>query len=202
MKKKYKIRITLKSALHINAGVGGDGRRIIMKNVYNDGKKDITELYIPATTLKGILRNKMEMNIKALESGYSCVGKDNAESDCDCVMCRFFGKAGFKPSRLIIDNLYMTDKSAGQTEIRTNNAINRYTRKAFDGALVSQEVISAAENPVFEGEMTVYYIGDMAEYEKILLGSLKMIDSIGSSKSRGLGYVQTEVEEVDKEDYI
>ena len=195
MKKTYRIKLKLKTALHINAGTGGDGKRLAVKSIYTDENGESkTELYIPATTLKGMLRNQMEMNIKTLNSTYSCNGKSFADSPCNCVMCRLFGKAGFQPSRVIIDNLYPV--SATQLENRTNVAINRYTRKAEDGMLVTQETVSASDEQLFEGNMTVYYIGDLRKYEKALVESFKMIDSIGSSKSRGLGYVGIEVVEL------
>lgn len=187
MKKIYHIKLKLKTAVHINAGVGSDGRRIVVKS---NGEK-----YIPATLIKGILRNQMEMIVKTLYSDYRCNGKENAQKSCDCIMCRMFGKAGFQPSRIIIDNLY-SEKEI-KMEIRTNNAINRFTRKANDGALVSQEVAAATKESVFEGDMTVYYKNDAElKYEKILLKSFEMIDSIGSSKSRGLGLVEIEVSEI------
>ena len=97
------------------------------------------------------------------------------------------------PSRVIIDNLLPL--SDVKREIRTNVSINRYTKKGLDGALVSSNVISAADNQEFVGNMTVYYTPSLIKYEKALIESFKMIDSIGSSKSRGLGLVQIEVTE-------
>ena len=55
MKKVYNIRLKLKTPLHINAGSGSDGRRFFVS--------DKIGAYIPATLIKGILRNRMEMQI-------------------------------------------------------------------------------------------------------------------------------------------
>ena len=52
MKKVYNIRLKLKTPLHINAGSGSDGRRFFVS--------DKIGAYIPATLIKGILRNRME----------------------------------------------------------------------------------------------------------------------------------------------
>lgn len=194
MKKTYKIKLRLKTALHINAGTGGDGKQLVVKSIYTDENGDSKSTpYIPATTLKGMLRNQMEMNIKTLDNKYSCNDKSSADNPCSCVMCRLFGKAGFQPSRVIVDNLYPISDT--QLESRTNIAINRYTRTAAEGMLVNRETVSASGEQLFEGDMTVYYVGDLVKYEKALVESFKMIDSIGSSKSRGLGYVGIEVEE-------
>lgn len=187
MKKTYRIRLTLKTALHINAGVGGDKRRIFVKS---GGRA-----YIPATVIKGVMRNNADMLVKTFYPDEKCIGKENAERSCSCMMCTMFGKAGFSPSRIVIDNLYTDHAAEPERETRTNVAINRYARKAENGALVNQETVSAAAEPVFEGGMTVYYPDDSAQCEKLLLKALEMIDSIGSAKSRGLGLVETEVTE-------
>lgn len=185
MKKTYKIRLTLKTALHINAGVGGDKRKIFVKS---GGRA-----YIPATAIKGVMRNNADMLVKTFYPDEKCIGKENAERDCGCMVCTMFGKAGYRPSRIVIDNLY--SDSEPEKETRTSVAMNRFARKAENGMLVTQETVSAAAEPVFAGEMTVYYPDDEAKYEKLLLKSLEMIDSIGSAKSRGLGLVETEVTE-------
>ena len=62
MKKVYNIRLKLKTPLHINAGSGSDGRRFFVS--------DKIGAYIPATLIKGILRNRMVMNIKAIDPDY------------------------------------------------------------------------------------------------------------------------------------
>ena len=186
MKKVYSRALRLRSPLHINAGTSGDGREMFVTN----GQ----EPYIPATLFKGMLRNNMEILIRAINEGYSCKGKENSESDCGCVMCTLFGKAGYKPSRVVIDNLYCDGENI-KSEFRTNNGISRYTRRVQNNALVSKTVVSSAEETVFVGNMTVYYTEKTKKYEKLLMKSVKMINSIGSSKSRGLGRVETEVTE-------
>ncbi len=187
MKKTYSIKLIPKTAFHINAGTGSDQRRIFVKS---NG-----EAYIPATLLKGMMRNQAEVIIKTLDSSYTCKGKENADCDCDCIICKMFGKAGFRPSRIVVDNLYLPPNDKTKREIRTNIAVSRYSKCVREGALVSQETVS--RDLCFEGNMTVYYTKDMLKYEKLIKESLKMIDSLGSSKSRGLGWVEIEVEEND-----
>lgn len=186
MKISYEIKIRLKSALHINAGID-HGVRLPVKND--------NEAYIPATALKGILRSKMEMLVKALYPDYTCNGKENVQASCDCIMCRFFGKAGYQPSRIVIDNLYSEDGGT-ESEYRSNIGINRYTRQAQDKTIVCSETVSAAGEPVFRGNMIVYYTDEMIKYKSLLLKAFSMIDSIGSGKSRGSGFVETEVAEL------
>lgn len=181
MKKVYNITITLLTPLHINAGTGADSRRVFVKT----GSKP----YIPATLLKGIMRSSTEQLIRSLYPDYVCSGKDNADSDCSCILCTLFGKSGFKPSRIVLDNL-LTDSSAAP-QLRTNLGLNRFTRRAQNKNLVSSEV--AAAGTVFRGQMTVYYTDALKKYEPLLISVLENIDSIGSAKSRGLGLVKTEV---------
>lgn len=182
MKKVYNVSIVPLTAFHINAGIGPDGRRVYVKN----GR----EAYIPGTTVKGVLRNNIEMLIKKDIPNIKCTGKENGDAPCDCPMCTLFGKAGFQPSRVIVDNFYADNTIS---EVRTNNAISRHTKKTLDGALVSYETVSAVKHLSFDGNITVYYTEDTKKYEQYVLAGLSLIDSIGSSKSRGLGWVDVEV---------
>ncbi len=186
MKKIYNISLKLKTPLHINAGTGGDGRRVYVSDKYG--------AYIPATVLKGIFRNTMEMNIKAIDPEYKCTQKEKADQPCGCILCRLFGKAGFAQSRIVMDNLLPEKKD--KEEIRTNVSINRFTRRGRDKALVTSNVVSAADEPVYSGRMTVYFTPSLLKYETALIKSLEMINSIGSGKSRGLGLAEIGVKEI------
>ncbi|WP_310603144.1 RAMP superfamily CRISPR-associated protein [Anaerosporobacter sp.] len=190
MKKIYSIHIKLISALHINAGVGLDGIRKVVKR---DGRP-----YIPATVVKGMIRDNFERINRTVDNEYECLGKENVKDDCNCISCTLFGKAGFQKSRVILDNL--ETNQATTTELRANVAINRQLRTNNDGSLVFQEVVSPRDEKgkeiIFTGEMVVYYPPEKElAYEPHLLTAVRLIEGIGSGKSRGLGFVEVEVTE-------
>ena len=186
-KKEYQITVTLKSPLHINGGTDADGTRI---PVMSDGRP-----YIPATTLKGILREQFTAYLKML-GPVNC--DFETDQPCGCPACQIFGKAGFQPSRLILSNLFTEQQTV--LSLRANCAIDRKLQTGKDQMLVFTKVLEPFDKehqPVrFTGCMTVWYAGSadqIAKTEQLLLLSLKSIIEIGGGKSRGLGYAETEV---------
>lgn len=182
MKKIYGIEITLRSALHINAGVDQSGVRVTVKA---DGRP-----YIPATLFKGLVRAEFSALLEAL-------GEDSAG-----ISERFFGGEGFCRSHTIFSDLLTEQEST--VELRTNISTDRYTRKVYDGALVKTEVQPQCDRNgaavVFSGDMTVYYTDDdMLRYEPVLRKAVEQICSIGTGKSRGLGFVRTSLAEKQEE---
>ena len=177
MKKVYTINIRLLSAMHINAGTAPDSKRVFVRY---DGRP-----YIPATLLKGMVRGNFSMLMNTFAPDDIGIADD------------FFGSEGYDRSHCIFDNLF-SGQSLGY-ENRANVSIDRYTRKNSDKALVFSEVVSCMDNNgepvVLSGEATVYYTDEMLHYEKVFLESVRMINFIGSGKSRGLGYVEAEINE-------
>ena len=177
MKKTYDIKLELLSAMHINGGVSVDSKRLVVKL---DGRS-----YVPATLLKGIIRANFDMLVKTYSP------QNTGISD------RLFGSEGYNRSHVILDNL-MSEKEV-PFESRSGIAINRYSRKVVDKALVFSEVTSAHDtdgNPSsFCGEMTVYYTDETKDYEKYLLNAVEMISCIGSGKSRGMGFAEVTINE-------
>ncbi len=178
MKKKYGINVTLLSALHINAGTDKAGIRTTAKS---DGKP-----YIPATLFKGRVRAQFSALLEAL-------GEDS-----ESAARYFFGGEGFCRSHTIFDNLYTSQNF--ETEIRTNISVDRFTRKNAESALVTTEVVPQCDENgdpiVFSGEITVYCTDkSMMRFEPILKEAVRLICAIGLGKSRGLGFVRTEINE-------
>lgn len=190
-KKCYKITVSLLSPLHINGGTDADGTRVpVMMN----GKP-----YIPATAMKGIIREKFSAFQKMLGLA-ACSGKEKAAAPCSCPACVLFGKAGFQPSRLFLDHLTAPEKAEPVLTLRTNVAIDRKLQTGRDGMLVGTKVVEPCDragDPIqFCGEMTVWYAGDAETVQKtefLLLESVRSVIEIGSGKSRGFGHVKTEV---------
>lgn len=177
MKKEYNLTVRLLSSMHINAGVSADSKRIVVKE---NGMP-----YIPATLMKGLVREKFTVLLNTFAPN------DIAMAD------RFFGSEGYNRSHVIFDDL-LTDKEYVY-ETRSNVSISRYTRKNTDEALVFSENVSCfdrnGDSLIFSGDVTVYFNEDMKKYEACFIEAVKMIDSVGSGKSRGLGLVEVEISE-------
>lgn len=182
MKKNYKIEIKLLSSMHIHSGVAPDGKRMVVKQ---DDRP-----FIPATLIKGIVRDNFTRLINTFASDYGI-------RDCDNIIDMFFGQEGFMKSRTIFDNLHTSDTAI--YDDRTNIAINRTTRNVIDGALVFSETVSPfnedGENLIFTGGIVVFYNNEMERFEQLFIESLKAIKCIGSGKSRGLGFVEVMISE-------
>lgn len=190
-KKCYKITVTLRSPLHINGGTDADGTRV---PVMIGGKP-----YIPATALKGIIREKFSSYLKMLGED-SCTGKEMANTPCKCPCCVLFGKAGFQPSRVFLDHLTAAQETEPVLSLRTNVAIDRKLQTGKDGMLVGTKVVEPRDRQgslmQFSGEMVVWYAGDAENLQKtefLLMESVKSVIEIGGGKSRGFGLVETEV---------
>ena len=190
-KRCYRITVTLRSPLHINGGTDADGTRI---PVMMGGKP-----YIPATAMKGIIRDKFSSYLKMMGTE-ACVGKENAEKPCRCLCCVLFGKAGFQPSRVFLDHLTAAPNAEPVLSLRTNVAMDRKLQTGKNGMLVGTKVVEPQDRQgrqmQFSGEMAVWYAGDEAEMTKtefLLTESVKSVIEIGSGKSRGFGLVETEV---------
>lgn len=190
-KRCYRITVTLQSPLHINGGTNADGTRV---PVLTDGKP-----YIPATAMKGIIREKFNSFLKMLGTD-SCKGKENADAPCNCLCCKMFGKAGFQPSRIFLDHLTAPHDAAPVLSLRTNVAIDRKMQTGKDGMLVGTKAVEPCDKHgkamQFSGEMTVWYAGNAEEIQKtefLLTESIKSVIEIGGGKSRGFGLVKTEV---------
>ena len=127
-KKCYRITVTLRSPLHINGGTDADGTRV---PVMMGGKP-----YIPATAMKGMIRDKFSSYLKMLGVD-SCTCKEKAEKSCGCPACVLFGKAGFQPSRVFLDHLTAVPDAEPVLSLRTNVAIDRKLRFK-DASYISQ----------------------------------------------------------------
>jgi CRISPR/Cas system CSM-associated protein Csm3 (group 7 of RAMP superfamily) len=194
----YPITVKLLSAIHINGGTDANGNRVTVRS---DG-----QAYIPATLLKGMIRENFTKIWSTLysDTDSKCTGSDSADAPCSCITCQMFGKAGFQRSRVYIDNCISNQELNYQ--LRSNVSIDRYTKKSLDTALVFTEVVDRfakgndkTEDTVFNGGIAVYYPTDLTvsqqcKIEAVLVESIKGINYIGLGKSRGLGFVEATIE--------
>lgn len=174
---KYNMKIKILSSFNIASGEDRGGF------IHNHTVKQNNKPYIPGSTIKGKLRD----NFTKLTNENHIEKK----SECDCIICKLFGKPGYYPSKVYIDNLY-TDEEANIT-IKNGTSIDRYRKVVKDTALYSEEIVN---NKEFNGEVTVYFDKQTIEYKLDFELAFKMIDSIGHGKSRGHGHVEVEIVEV------
>jgi len=171
----YKVDIKLITPFNISTGENV-GNYVDKSTVKYKGKP-----YIPASTIKGKIRSNF----------YMISDLDHNEYNCSCPMCNIFGKPGYSPSKIYVDD-FVTDEEPF-TVIRFGNAIDRYRKIAKDKALFTEEL---SANSLFKGEIKVNFDQETIKYKEKLEMAIKMIDSIGNGKSRGHGHAEIYIEEV------
>lgn len=195
MKKVYNIQVELKSPLYINPGNEEGSVNVTAKKEIAAGEVP----FIPASTVKGKLRDGFRKIINEAASGNmikkgACGALPQGQDYCDCPVCQIFGKSGFQPSRIYIEDLVpvRSDIDAIEYTTRPTVAIDRYRRVVKKGAL-TQTI--AVEKGCFTGKMIVFFSKDTIMYESALMEAVKGIVSIGGMKSRGFGFVEISIEE-------
>lgn len=166
----YTLKIKSKTPLHISSGIeeGGYIDSYLVKDI--EGKA-----YIPASSIKGKVRDNFYMLLNTY------FDEDKATQ----ITNMLFGSEGYNPSKVLFEDF--KSNSDLKPTIRFGNAIDRYTKRSKDGALMNIETVEGGE---FKGKVTAYIPDDAVEYEKYLNMAIKMVESIGADKSRGLGRVE------------
>ena len=191
IEKRWGIRAKVDTALCIGDSGASEtfADRTTVK--YSNGK-----LYIPASTLKGIWRHACEAI--AGSQGHHVCNSPRAELMCQknhCVICQIFGSPTLE-SRIFIDDLIIeADLKTKLIEIRNGVTINRQRRVAEDQRLYFTETSLPNANFVFSGDVTMSG-GVTNDQIELLCAGLKYIHAIGTGKSRGLGWIKIEREEL------
>ncbi|ORX22598.1 RAMP superfamily protein [Thermoanaerobacterium sp. PSU-2] len=183
MKKTFNIVVKLKSPMCI--ATGSSTGNLVDKYFIKDR---LGKPYIPASTMKGIMRQNF----------MSLIDEEHRDDmKCTCPVCKVFGSPGYNPSKLYIDDLLLDESSVniGSRTIRYSTSVDRYRKVAKDNSLNSMEIY---EGGAFKGTMDLYLDESTEKYEELILISLKMIESIGAGKSRGYGWVHVDVKEGDE----
>lgn len=175
----YNVTISTLSPIHI--GLGAQNKNDTIALTVKDSKEISM---IPGTTVKGALRS----SFARLQDG-----EHVPHEACECKVCRLFGKGGFSPSRIYVDDFKKVDQLGETRAVLSSNRIDRHRKVCVEGALFSKEVVYG----VYQGMITAY-VEDEQQKEQ-LKAALQLIKSIGSGKSRGLGWVGVKVEEVPHE---
>ncbi|MFT3765470.1 MAG: CRISPR-associated RAMP protein Csx7 [Minicystis sp.] len=178
-------------------------------------------VYIPGSSLKGVVRSAAEANIRGQRFGEvqgacdpldvtsSCSDRNRARRESTqvhrehCMACRLFGSLSMKGRAAIRDLLPwegedtsrdQTDRErANRTQVRFGVGINRISGGVSRGKLFDQEVVPAGVS--FWGDIALenYQVWQLG----LLASAFAELDDgfaqLGSSKSRGLGVVQVDV---------
>lgn len=141
---------------------------------------------IPATSLKGWLRENAERALRGLgtnpcdgsSSSTICKGPDL------CLICEVFGNPR-KKSPLRFRDAVLRE---AWPDVRMNVALSRYRKTAYEERLFSTEV---AWHPEFQAEVSgIFATGNDARTAAALLWlGARMGFAIGAARSRGLGWM-------------
>lgn len=191
--------IVATTAIHI-----GDGKNGFKPNAVDDTVMKNKEglPFIPASSLKGVLRSYLERVLASIGREVCVVNKCCDErfeskekrknfSDEDiynevCEICHLFG-SGVNGAKFSIRDLKVIEETFAGYEYRSGNAIDRDTNKTADGALYDFEIVPAdtrfkfkaiLENPDSKDINNVVFLLKSMEEEELL---------IGGKTSRGLG---------------
>ncbi|RMF71101.1 MAG: hypothetical protein D6738_14640 [Acidobacteria bacterium] len=176
---------------------------------------DEGEIYLPGTSLKGVLRAHGERVLRTLKPGAgacypylggggrrsgpgdgpaSCGSRVNTKTPRDqvyrdaCGACRLFGELGFT-GRVAISDAYPVDGDAPRIEVRHSVAIDRRTGGSAGGALFQAEVAVSGR---FRGTIEIenfetWQLGLLAVGLRDLAAERL---TIGMGASRGFGHVR------------
>lgn len=187
----WRITVTVDTALCI--GDSGSSDSLLDRTTV---KNRAGELYIPASTLKGVWRHACEALAAGL--GWCVCHGPRAENMCadrnnQCIVCRLFGSPA-SPSSIVVGDLEATMDTT-ESATRSGVTINRYLGTAQEKRLFFIETSQPNARVPFVGD--VYFTRSLLPDElNLLRAGLHQIHAIGSGKSVGLGWVSIKEEEL------
>jgi CRISPR/Cas system CSM-associated protein Csm3 (group 7 of RAMP superfamily) len=170
----------LVSGLHITGEQGKlwTDRALVVD--WRDGKVPI----VPATTIKGWLRESAERLLRGLGLP-ACDGSRPGEMCNACLICKVFGS----PRRRSPLRFSDAELREGMADVRMNVSLSRHRKTAYEERLFSTEVIwQKALTARIEG-----WFDSQAEARKaaaLLYLAAKAGFAIGAARSRGLGWLE------------
>lgn len=184
--------------------------------VFRNGRE---EVYLPGSSLKGVLRSHAERITRTLNPEAACdlfaSGKDDNELSCgtrldkrkkknenldtpivykdSCLICKLFGST-WLAGRLAISDAYIVGEPP-RPQRRDGVGIDRFTGGAAGGAKFELEVVTEG---VFA---TTFYLRNFELWQLALIGFLFQdlkdgLIRIGMGKSRGLGKVRCAIKNI------
>jgi len=179
----FKIVIQLKFSLKSGIHITGDQTELWVDKALMTDETDRNKFVIPATSIKGWLRENAERILRIFNQNI-CEASNPSKLCGECLICKVFGSPRTKSP------LRFTDvKIDAKKEIRTSVSLSRYRKTAYEQRLYTTEVAWVKEfNVRIHG---IFTSEDLAKQAIALIWiAAKMGTVIGSSKSRGLGWVE------------
>jgi len=179
-------RLRIDMQFHLLSGVhitGEQGKLWVDKALvvdWHNGEYPI----VPATTLKGWLRESAERLLRGL--GIHACDVSNAMTICGtCAVCDLFGSPK-KRSPLSFQDAVLSD---ALTDVRMNASLSRYRKTTYEERLFSTEIawhnaLNAKVLGFFTSEI------DVKKAAALLWLAAKAGFAIGAVRSRGLGWLE------------
>lgn len=211
-----RIRITTKAPLSIRAGdTGLEPGGTDLKCVRTRSGGHESTVYIPGSSLKGVVRSAAEANLRGQTFGgvdgacnpidaKSCGDRvrfrrqqDSAEMHREhCLACRLFGSQSMKGRASIRDLLPASEddvKHGNRTQVRFGVGINRVSGGVSRGKLFDQEVVP--RGVAFNGDIALenYQVWQLGLLAAAFAELNDGFAQLGSGKSRGFGVVGVDV---------
>lgn len=185
---RLSVEVELASPLHIGSETrqNSDAARPLMKDKHGLP-------YIPATSIKGRLRHEVEKLLQA--TGSTVCAAPTPQLMCQpvdgvsfCPVCQLFG-APWRESPLRFSELVLQTKGDARpanTQSRFGIRVGRVRRVVQDKFLFGTELYEPGIPWRFTGHI-VYSGNNLSDLAPLLLAA-KAVTSMGSSRSRGLGW--------------
>lgn len=207
--RKLEIPIKLKTSLSI----GG----FTSPSIFVDGttaREESGPPLIPASAIKGAIRIELEKLIRA--KGLPCCLSPKPETMCPpnspepCLACQIFGGPG-REGKIRISNGIVVNKSLRQLFEKEEDGKNIPTGFGYEvrhGVSISRKLKTAKEERLFSKEIVSNFsslklVANMLEKEPLnseelewLKKAAASVTAIGGDRSRGLGWVEMELREI------
>jgi len=182
----HTLKVTLCFRLHSAVHVTGEHAQLWTDKVLVRDWHDAQHPVVPATTLKGWLREAAERALRSLGAAV-CDGSSAGTICGGCPVCQVFG-APRRRSPLRFADAVLRDAT---TDVKMHVSLSRYRRTAYEERLFSLET---AWQQTFTAQIRGLF-PDIAHAEQaamLLWLGARMGYAIGAGRSRGLGWVHME----------
>jgi CRISPR type III-B/RAMP module RAMP protein Cmr1 len=180
------LRITMTFSLNSLYHSTGDRLAFgVDKAIYLDPRDGKTPA-IPATSMKGVLRYQIETILRANGNNVCEAPKAKCKDKNDaCIVCKIFGSPRIK-SPLIFQDVVLKNSTV---DSRMGVGIGRRRKTAKEDHLFSYEIGSGNE---FSTEINGHFSSEEVARTAcaLLFLGAKTVFALGSSKSRGLGWME------------
>jgi CRISPR/Cas system CSM-associated protein Csm3 (group 7 of RAMP superfamily) len=182
----HRLRVEMKFALISGLHITGEQGKLWTDKALTVDCRDGKTPIVPATTLKGWLREGAERTLRGW--GQQVCDSSRPGEMCNaCLVCEVFGS----PRRRSLLRFSDAELREGVADVRMNVSLSRHRKTAYEERLFSTEV-------AWQRELTAHiegWFGSRAEAQRaaaLLYVAAKAGFAIGAARSRGLGWLKLE----------